>query len=200
MPLAYYTESRDIRMSDDGSTERGAWRKGRVGRYLRTTLRFAFLFTSSTVSGACSSVLVFSSSIMHPGTLLLIFLVIVFAVYKVLGAVSDSFGPRGLPGPALLPWIGRVHDVPIKFMWLKFKEWADIYGPMYHVRMLGTNYIVVSDETMAEELLVKRARINSDRPQIRSLYDSKSTNGSMEYLPLMGKNGKSLLNSYPYSI
>jgi hypothetical protein len=40
-------------------------------------------------------------------------------------------------------------------------------------------------------LLVKRAKIYSDRPQIRSLFDAKSTDGSMEYLPLMGKNGMS---------
>ncbi|KAK5241092.1 hypothetical protein LTR16_009777, partial [Cryomyces antarcticus] len=73
-------------------------------------------------------------------------------------------------------------------MWLKFKEWADIYGPIYKTRMLGATFIVISDEKMAEELLVKRAKIYSDRPQIRSLFDSKSTHGSMEYLPLMGRN------------
>ena len=52
--------------------------------------------------------------------------------------------------------------------------------------MLGSNFIIVSDETITEELLVKRA----DRPMIRSLFDSKNTYGSMEYLPLMGKNRK----------
>jgi len=97
------------------------------------------------------------------------------------------------PGPTLLPWIGRIHDLPINFMWLKFKEWADIYGPIYKTKMLGATFIVVSDEQIAEELLVKRAKIYSDRPVIRSLFDSKSTHGSMEYLPLMGKNSKKLL-------
>ncbi|KUJ21258.1 putative O-methylsterigmatocystin oxidoreductase [Mollisia scopiformis] len=73
-------------------------------------------------------------------------------------------------------------------MWLKFKEWADIYGPIYKTEMLGATFLVISDEKIAEELLVKRAKIYSDRPAIRSLFDSKSTHGSMEYLPLMGKN------------
>lgn len=56
--------------------------------------------------------------------------------------------------------------------------------------MLGAKFVIVTDEGIAEELLVKRAKINSDRPAVRSLYDSKSTDGSMEYLPLMGKNSE----------
>lgn len=96
-------------------------------------------------------------------------------------------------GPVLVPFIGRIHDLPIEYMWLKFKEWADIYGPIYRTKMLDTTFIVVSDERIAEELLVKRAKTNSDRPGVKSLFDSKSTFGSMEYLPLMGRNSKSLI-------
>lgn len=94
------------------------------------------------------------------------------------------------PGPALVPWVGRIHDLPIEYMWLKFKEWADTYGPLYRTQMLGDYFIIVTDEKVAEDLLVKRGKIYSDRPQIRSLFDAKSTHGSMEYLPLMGKNRK----------
>ncbi|RFU33339.1 hypothetical protein B7463_g3033, partial [Scytalidium lignicola] len=54
--------------------------------------------------------------------------------------------------------------------------------------MLGATFLIISDEKIAEELLVKRAKIYSDRPEIRSLFDPKSTYGSMEYLPLMGRN------------
>lgn len=101
----------------------------------------------------------------------------------------DKNEPPQFPGPALIPWVGRVHDLPIQYMWLKFKEWSDTYGPIYRTQMLGANFLIISDEKIAEELLVKRAKIYSDRPVIRSLFDSKSTHGSMEYLPLMGKNG-----------
>ncbi|EHK96397.1 putative O-methylsterigmatocystin oxidoreductase [Glarea lozoyensis 74030] len=73
-------------------------------------------------------------------------------------------------------------------MWLKFYEWAKTYGPIYQTSMLGAKFIIISDEKIAEDLLVKRAKIYSDRPQIRSLFDAKSTYGSMEYLPLMGRN------------
>ncbi|KAK5145100.1 hypothetical protein LTR04_001400 [Oleoguttula sp. CCFEE 6159] len=114
-----------------------------------------------------------------------------FTVLSLINARRQKKAPVGdleFPGPALIPWVGRIHDLPIDYMWLKFKEWADIYGPIYKTRMLGATFIVISDEKMAEELLVKRAKIYSDRPQIRSLFDSKSTHGSMEYLPLMGRN------------
>ncbi|KAI6087266.1 cytochrome P450 [Hypoxylon rubiginosum] len=97
---------------------------------------------------------------------------------------------RKIPGPTLLPYLGRIHDLPIQFMWLKLKEWSDKYGKdgFYYTEMLGAKVLVVSEEKICEELLVKRAKYNSDRPMVRSLFDSKSTYGSMEYLPLMGHN------------
>ncbi|PSN68798.1 cytochrome P450 [Corynespora cassiicola Philippines] len=129
---------------------------------------------------------------MHSLTLTAIgFAIFGYALYSFSAAIAKrnvKYNPQGLPGPALIPWIGRIHDLPINFMWLKFKEWADIYGPIYRTKMLGANFIVISDESIAEDILVKKAKVYSDRPQIQSLFDSKSTHGSMEYLPLMGKN------------
>lgn len=114
-----------------------------------------------------------------------------FVIYGFINAMdkyNKKYMCHNLPGPALVPWIGRIHDLPIDFMWLKFKEWADIYGPIYRTQMLGANFVIISDEDMAEEMLVKKAKVYSDRPEIKSLFDAKSTYGSMEYLPLMGKN------------
>jgi hypothetical protein len=101
---------------------------------------------------------------------------------------------KQFPGPYQLPYIGRLHDLPIQDMWLKFKEWADQYGPIYKTSMLGAKFVIVSDEKIAEDLLVKRAKIYSDRPEIRSLFDPKSIHGSMEYLPLMGRNSTSIIS------
>lgn len=132
--------------------------------------------------------------IMHPFTLAIAgFSILGFALYTFSTAFARrnaKNNPQGLPGPWLVPWVGRIHDLPIEYMWLKFYEWAQIYGPIYRTKMLGDNFLIISDESLAEEMLVKKAKIYSDRPQIRSLFDSKSTHGSMEYLPLMGKNRK----------
>ncbi|KAI0105615.1 cytochrome P450 [Hypoxylon sp. NC0597] len=113
---------------------------------------------------------------------------VVFHLYKQFKEINH---PGKVPGPTLLPYLGRIHDLPIQFMWIKFKEWSDKYAGtngFYWTEMLGAKFLVVSDEKVAEELLVKRAKYNSDRPMVRSLFDSKSTYGSMEYLPLMGRN------------
>ncbi|PNS15515.1 3-hydroxyphenylacetate 6-hydroxylase [Sphaceloma murrayae] len=86
-------------------------------------------------------------------------------------------------------------------MWKKFEEWAKVYGPIYRTEMLGTKFVIVSDDKIIEDLLVKRAKYNSDRPGVKSLFDSKSTHGSGEYLPLMGHNqywarGRKVSHSY----
>lgn len=127
---------------------------------------------------------------MHPLTFVAAALALVgFGLLNFLNAQRRRKNdPHRMPGPTLLPFLGRIHDLPIQKMWLKFGEWAEIYGPIYATEMLGTKFIVVSEEKIAEDLLVKRAKFNSDRPQVRSLFDSKSSEGSMEYLPLMGHN------------
>lgn len=116
--------------------------------------------------------------------------VVLYAALEAISKYNAKHNPRGLPGPALVPWLGRVHDLPIDFMWLKFYEWGQTYGPIYRTKMLGANFVIISDEKIAEEMLVKKAKVYSDRPEIKSLFDAKSTYGSMEYLPLMGKNRK----------
>lgn len=78
------------------------------------------------------------------------------------------------PGPALVPFIGRIHDLPVEYMWTKFYEWGVQYGPIYRTSMLGANFIIISDEKVAEDILVKRAKTFSDRPAMKSLFDSKS--------------------------
>lgn len=112
-------------------------------------------------------------------------------IARVWSRFREMNGPRKVPGPLLLPYIGRIHDLPISFMWLKLDEWGKKHGGdrgFYYTEMLGAKFLVVTDEAIAEELLVKKAKNNSDRPVIRSLFDSKSTHGSGEYLPLMGRN------------
>ncbi|CAJ2501268.1 Uu.00g041210.m01.CDS01 [Anthostomella pinea] len=90
----------------------------------------------------------------------------------------------GLPGPKQFPVIGRVHDLDRFCMWKKFKEWADKHGPIYRTSMLGQQFIIISDEHIAEELLVKRGNIYAGRPQIRALFDHKTSPG---YLALMDR-------------
>jgi cytochrome P450 len=86
---------------------------------------------------------------------------------------SDKGSEKKFPGPKQFPVVGRVHDLPRFSLWLKFKEWADEHGPIYQTRMLNQPFIIVSDEKIAEDLLVKRGHIYSGRPQIRTLIRHK---------------------------
>ncbi|KAI8635437.1 cytochrome P450 [Xylariaceae sp. FL1651] len=91
---------------------------------------------------------------------------------------------KKLPGPQQFPVVGRVHDLDRFCMWKKFKEWADIHGPIYRTSMLGQQFIIISDEKIAEELLVKRGNNYAGRPQIRALFDHKTGPG---YVALMDR-------------
>lgn len=104
----------------------------------------------------------------------------------------NAHSNNSIPGPQQFPIVGRVHDLNRFCMWKKFKEWADIYGPIYRTSMLGQQFIIISDEKIAEELLVKRGHIYSGRPQIRALFDHKTGPG---YLALMDRHGMKHLPS-----
>ncbi|KAH8676106.1 cytochrome P450 [Xylariales sp. PMI_506] len=92
---------------------------------------------------------------------------------------------RNIPGPQQFPVVGRVHDLDRFSMWKKFKEWGDIHGPIYRTSMLGQQFIIVSSEDIAQELLIKRGHIYSGRPQIRALFDHKTGPG---YVALMDRH------------
>ncbi|KAK1599281.1 cytochrome P450 [Colletotrichum navitas] len=89
------------------------------------------------------------------------------------------------PGPKQYPIVGRVHDLPRFGMWLKLKEWADEFGPIYQTSMLGQKFVVISDEKMAQEVLIKDGNNFAGRPQLRALIDHKL---GPTYSALMDRN------------
>jgi hypothetical protein len=109
------------------------------------------------------------------------------AVKQVLSWRKSLESQPRFPGPRQFPIVGRVHDLPRFSLWLKFKEWADEHGPIYYTRALNARFIIVSDEQIAEELLVKRGHVYSGRPQIRSLIKHKE---GPVYSALMDRHGK----------
>ena len=50
--------------------------------------------------------------------------------------------------------------------WLKFKEWADVYGPLFRLNLAGREHYVVSTEKVANDLLRERGNIYSSREQL----------------------------------
>ncbi|KAJ9635318.1 uncharacterized protein PV06_09365 [Exophiala oligosperma] len=70
---------------------------------------------------------------------------------------------KELPGPKGYPLIGNLFDMPREKAFLKFKEWAEKYGPIFKIEFLGQTQVIVSNQTLAEDLLAKRGAIYSDR-------------------------------------
>lgn len=135
----------------------------------------------------------YASVTMEGLTLLLLYLAIpslLFSAIKQILTWRKGVGSKAkFPGPQQFPIVGRIHDLPRFSLWLKFKEWADIHGPIYFTKALNQPFIIVSDQKIAEELLVKRGHIYSGRPQIRSLIRHKE---GPAYSALMDRHGKSI--------
>lgn len=119
---------------------------------------------------------------------------LVSAIQQILQWRKRKYPVAKFPGPKQYPVVGRVHDLDRFSMWKKFTEWANEFGPIYHTSMGGQDFIIISDEKIAEEILVKRGHIYSGRPQIRALFNHKEGVG---YLALMDRQGESPLTSHP---
>lgn len=100
---------------------------------------------------------------------------------------KGSAKPGKFPGPKQYPIVGRVHDLPRFGLWLKFKEWADEFGPIYQTSMMGQKFVIISQEKMAQELLIKNGNSFAGRPQIRALINHKA---GPVYSALMDRHGK----------
>lgn len=63
---------------------------------------------------------------------------------------------------------GNLFDIPPYHSWLKFKEWSDVYGPIFRLNLTGRNHVVVSTEKVANDLLRERGGLYSSREQLQS--------------------------------
>lgn len=69
------------------------------------------------------------------------------------------------PGPPPFPLIGNKLHVPSKHPWIRFRDWSKIYGPIYTIWFGRRPTVVISDPTVAAELLEKRSTKYSTRPR-----------------------------------
>ncbi|KAE8316600.1 cytochrome P450 [Aspergillus transmontanensis] len=80
--------------------------------------------------------------------------------------VHDVYLWRRLPpGPSPIPLVGNKFQIPSKHPWIKFEEWSKIYGPIYTIWLGRRPTVVISDPSIASELLEKRSTKYSTRPR-----------------------------------
>ncbi|KAJ7162570.1 cytochrome P450 [Mycena crocata] len=89
------------------------------------------------------------------------------AVACVLLLLKRLLAPKQVPlppGPKGLPLVGNVFDMPSSREWLTFSNWADAWGDICSVTVLGQPIIIIGSAKVAVELLDRRSAIYSDRP------------------------------------
>ncbi|KAF9489406.1 cytochrome P450 [Pleurotus eryngii] len=80
---------------------------------------------------------------------------------------STKRAPAPLPpGPKGLPLVGNVADLPRSQPWLGFAEFEKKYGGITHLSVLGKHIMILNDPKYAVDMLDKKSKIYSDRPQL----------------------------------
>ncbi|THU81706.1 cytochrome P450 [Dendrothele bispora CBS 962.96] len=69
------------------------------------------------------------------------------------------------PGPKPLPVIGNAHQMPTLCPEETYQGWQKEYGDIVHVRIFGSNMLILNAFQPAHELLEKRSALYSDRPR-----------------------------------
>ncbi|KAE8340727.1 hypothetical protein BDV24DRAFT_151844 [Aspergillus arachidicola] len=69
------------------------------------------------------------------------------------------------PGPSPIPLVGNKFQIPSKHPWIKFEEWSKVYGPIFTIWLGRRPTVVISDPSIASELLEKRSTKYSTRPR-----------------------------------
>lgn len=85
------------------------------------------------------------------------------------------------------PLIGNLLDIPQQHSWLKFREWADEYGPIYRIRLGRQEHVIISTEKIANELLRERGSYYSSREQTVMAAELLSGNLRPLLLPYNGR-------------
>ncbi|KAL0567075.1 hypothetical protein V5O48_014916 [Marasmius crinis-equi] len=68
------------------------------------------------------------------------------------------------PGPPTSPLIGNLGVFPKEFAYLRFTQWARLWGGIYSLKLGPATAIVITDAAAVKELMDKRSQNTSDRP------------------------------------
>ncbi|KAI6025692.1 cytochrome P450 [Pisolithus orientalis] len=70
------------------------------------------------------------------------------------------------PGPKGLPLVGNLLDINFAAPWTTYEQWGKRYGGISYCTVLGQGFVIINDEEIAHELILKRPSIYSDRPPL----------------------------------
>ncbi|KAF9265165.1 cytochrome P450 [Marasmius fiardii PR-910] len=91
------------------------------------------------------------------------------------------------PGPPQIPFFGNATQILGKNMVTVFSQWAKEYGPVVYLRLFGQPVILLNTAEAAEDLLEKRSKNYSGRPN--SIMASTAMQGDM-MMPFIHANDR----------
>jgi cytochrome P450 len=132
-------------------------------------------------------------------TTVLLTAALVFAIVFFLHSPKSTI-PRGAKepaGPSPKPLLGNLLDIPPSHSWLKFFEWSKQFGPLYKLNLAGQDHVIVSTETIANDLLRERGQLYSSRPALPMAVELLSRNLRPVFLPYGSewRNGRKLMHT-----
>ncbi|KZT56661.1 cytochrome P450 [Calocera cornea HHB12733] len=110
---------------------------------------------------------------------LFIALLAAYTVYSYVGRRHS----RLPPGPAGLPLIGNLLQVPMSLPFLKFGDWSKVYGPIYSFSILGQPWVVISSIEMAGDIFDRMSQQTGDRPRLIKANDFLERGRNLALMP-----------------
>ncbi|KAF8501281.1 cytochrome P450 [Hysterangium stoloniferum] len=87
------------------------------------------------------------------------------------------------PGPPRRLLVGNVGDLPSSREWRTYEKWAEQYGDLVYLNVLGTSLLFVNSNDLARELFEKRSKIYSDRPTLIMLNELMGFDWGVPFMP-----------------
>ncbi|RDX45834.1 cytochrome P450 [Lentinus brumalis] len=100
-----------------------------------------------------------------PTLLVLVLILVSVYVHRLRAWRSRSRGRPLPPGPAGLPVIGNMFNIPQSKQWLEFQELSATYGDILHFRVLGDSFVALGSASVVMEYLDKGSANTSDRKE-----------------------------------
>ncbi|KAI5888148.1 cytochrome P450 [Schizophyllum commune H4-8] len=88
------------------------------------------------------------------------------------------------PGPRKLPLVGNLFDMPKRFEWEKYMDWAKEFDTdILHLDVAEKSIVVLDSYEAAVELLEKRSKMYSDRPPFPMTIDLMGMDFNFAFVP-----------------